>query len=382
MMSEPSSPGSDELTAYEGEQVRQIAAWKSEPPNPFGELFKRVTLPGAKLAEKVIPDRAVRSTLDAAYNASEALASQGDVKRRAGIQELVEMRRQPLEACDRLATRVGKTSQVIAAAEGAATGAGGALTTLADVPLLFILALRTILKVGHCYGYTLDRPRDRPYVLGVLLAATSGSLETRRQRLDQLHEIEDWLLEETQQDVAAQEIASLLFQLEVFGDVPGVGAASGAVLNLAFIRRVDVTARRVFQERWLKDNGRVDTIAPDQVSAYALAAGWSGAWSRAAYSGCYYLGFGATLPVWFFATAPPTLRERLDARSPRRRRRGRRPGSSAPLRGETPSHRACVGPARRGVRFPISSRGGLDDGIGTSLSLQPVSAIDSGRGGK
>ena len=48
MMSEPSSPGSDELTDYEGEQVRRIAAWKSEPPNPFAEMFKMITLPGAR----------------------------------------------------------------------------------------------------------------------------------------------------------------------------------------------------------------------------------------------------------------------------------------------------------------------------------------------
>ena len=39
------------LTEYEAEQVRQIAAWKSKPPNPLSELFKKITIPGAK------PDR-------------------------------------------------------------------------------------------------------------------------------------------------------------------------------------------------------------------------------------------------------------------------------------------------------------------------------------
>ncbi len=279
-MSAPTETAETRLTAYEGEQVGKIAAWKSEPPNPFGEAFKRVTHPGARLVEKVIPDRVVRAAIEKAYDASEMLAGWDDVLRRAGVRDLGEMRGKPLEACDRLADRVGRRSQAVSAAEGAATGAGGALTTLIDIPLLFVLALRTVLKIGHCYGYPLDRPEDRPYVLGVLLAATSGSLATRRERLGRLEEVEDWLLQETQQDVATQEIASLLFQFELFGELPGVGAVSGAVLNLAFIRRVDVTARRVFQERWLKDNAKVDAIAPSEALAHALAPGWSGTLAR------------------------------------------------------------------------------------------------------
>jgi hypothetical protein len=70
------------LLAYEAEQMRDIALWKSQPPNPLSE--------------------------------------------------------------------------------GVATGLGGMWTTDLDVPLVFVLALRTIIKVGHCYGYTLDQPQDRP----------------------------------------------------------------------------------------------------------------------------------------------------------------------------------------------------------------------------
>jgi hypothetical protein len=47
-------PAHAELTDYERDQVRQIAAWKSEPPNPLAGMFKRITLPGAKVVEQVI----------------------------------------------------------------------------------------------------------------------------------------------------------------------------------------------------------------------------------------------------------------------------------------------------------------------------------------
>jgi hypothetical protein len=136
----------------------------------------------------------------------------------------------------------------------------------------------------------------------VLITAISGSLETRRQRLDQIREIEDLLLEETQEEILAEEALTFLFQLEEFEEVPGVGAISGALLNLAFMHRLDVTARRIFQERWLRDNGKMGEIAPAEVPAFQLATGWTGAFGRAAYSMCYSVTFGVTFPIWMAAS--------------------------------------------------------------------------------
>jgi hypothetical protein len=292
---------SKRLTRYEAGQVEQIAAWKSLPPNPFSELLRKITLPTAWLVEQLIPDSLVRAAIEKAYNLARKLDSLEEGKREAGVADVTELRSRPLEVCDQLASRVIGRSQLISAVEGGLTGSGGMLTTLVDLPLLFVLSLMTIRKIGHCYGYTLDRGNDERFVLGVLLVATSGSLEVRRRRLDQLRQIEDMLLEEAQEEILAEEVASFLFQLEIFEEVPGVGALSGALLNWAFIRRVDVTARRVFQERWLRDNGKVKRIEPAETHPRALATGWIGSASRATYSGCYYIGFGTTLPFWFVA---------------------------------------------------------------------------------
>jgi hypothetical protein len=290
------------LTAYESEQVQQIAAWKSRPPNAFSEMWKRMILPGARLVEKLIPDRLVQAAIERSYDMAERLAGQEDIRRRAGVKDLHELRDKPLEECDRLARQVGLSAQTVAIAEGAATGAGGVLTTLVDVPLLFVLALRTILKIGHCYGYPLDHHKGQHFVLGVLLAALSGSLEIRRHRLDRLHELEELLVVEAQEELVTEELLSFLFQLEVFEEVPGVGALSGALLNLAFMHRVDVTAQRVFQEHWLRENGKVGAIAPAPSAERHRATGWAGALGRVAYSGCYGLGFGVALPVYAVAT--------------------------------------------------------------------------------
>jgi hypothetical protein len=300
-------PAKAQLTPYEAQQIQAIAAWKSKPPNGFAELYKRFSLAGAQIVKKVIPDRLVAVTIEKCYDVAERLARRDNSSREAGVKNLTELRKKPLEVCDHLAAQVSDGSQILATAEGAVTGVGGLFTTFIDVPALFIVALRTILKIGHCYGYPLDTPRDRNFVLGVLIAALSGTLETRRRRLETLHEIEDLLIEETQEEIVGEEILSVLFQLEVFADIPGIGAISGALLNLAFIRRVDRTAQHVFQERWLRDNGKVHRIEPAVVDARHVAAGWTGAFARAAHSGCYCLGFGATLPVYLAASLLPAL---------------------------------------------------------------------------
>jgi hypothetical protein len=292
--------GSNEavLTEYEREQVREIARWKAKPPNPFVEPFKRMTLAASNLVEKMIPDRVARRTIDKLYIAAKTVARPEDVRREAGVVDLAELRSKPLEECDRLALRIAAGSQVWATVEGAATGAGGIFTTMIDVPLLFVLSLRTILKIGQCYGYPLDKRSDQCFVMGVMVAALSNSLVTKQNRLKSLREVEKLLLEEVQEEILAEEALSFLFQLELFEGVPGVGMISGAVLNRRFMQRVDNTARRVFQERWLHDNGKLTVIEPAPAPALHLVPGWSGALTRAGYASCYALSFAATLPVW------------------------------------------------------------------------------------
>ncbi|HKI16707.1 MAG TPA: EcsC family protein, partial [Isosphaeraceae bacterium] len=250
------------LTPHEAEQVREIAAWKSQPPNPLDELSKTVTLPWARFLERIVPDWIVTTTINRSYDLARALASPDATKRKAGVEQLAELRQWPLEECDRLARRVAASARLISLFEGGVTGAGGVVTTVLDIPLLFVLSLRTIQKIGHCYGYALDSEGDRQYVLGVLITATSGSLDSKRERLDRLHGLKDWFFEMTQEEIVADELLSLLFQLEVFEEIPGIGIVSGAALNLFFSRKIDVTARRVFQERWLRDNGKVAGIEP------------------------------------------------------------------------------------------------------------------------
>ena len=285
------------LTSYEIEQIREIANWKSEPPNALSELWKRLTLPGASLIERVIPDRWVVVAIEKCCDLAENLSNPEEIKCRASVDDLIRQRLRPLEECDRLAEKVARRALALGTIEGALTGAGGFLTTIVDIPLLFVLSVRTILRIGYCYGYRLDGPGYRQYVLGVLITAVAGSAETRRHRLDRLHEVEDWIIRETQEEIIIEEFTAVMFQFELFGLVPGVGIISGGLLNLAFLSRVEETSRRAFQERWLRDNCKIDHIEPALQHPRLLVTGWAGAFGRVVDAGCFALGFGMTLPI-------------------------------------------------------------------------------------
>ena len=287
------------LTAYESDQITEIAAWKSEHPNPFGELFRRAAQPLADLVESVVPDRFALATIEAGYRGAMRSSRPADILNKAGVDRIAAIRDLPLETCDGLARGVGSAAQGLAAVEGAVTGAGGVFTTLLDVPIMYTLCVRTIIRTGYCYGYALDSPADRAWVLGAVAVALSSTNEKRVDRLIRLREMEDLLLEELQEQIVIEELASLLVQIEILADIPAFGAVSGALLNLSIARRIDETARRLFQERWLRDRGKVSEIAPAPlVGRMPAHHGWSGAWARAGYHAAYGIGFGLSFPVY------------------------------------------------------------------------------------
>ncbi len=292
----------DEVTSYESDQIRQIAAWKAEEPHrrsgPIGKAAEAV----AHFAERYIPSRVAQEAIDRVYQEAELSSHRGDIERHAGVTDLGELKHHPLEECDQLASGVVAWAQGLAIAGGAVTGAGGFLTSALDVPLLLTLSLRTIIRVGHCYGYSLDRPEDRRAVLGILMVAATDDPGRKMSLLTQLREVEDWMLEQAEEELIEDEALELLLQVEIFDDIPGLGAITAGIGNFAFIHHASNASRRVFQEWWLRDNGKVTRIAPVPLDPATVEPSWrSGLASRAVYVSFYYLGFGASLPVWLVA---------------------------------------------------------------------------------
>jgi hypothetical protein len=248
------------LTQYEADVVKEISAWKARKPGLYTRITVGLTTPFAWALKHVIPEITVRKAIEAAYATSDWLSNPNEFLQKGGVKTLDELQHKSLELSDRLADLIATGSQTIAAADGAVTGAGGFLLAAADVGTLAVVALRAIQRTGHCYGYPLDQPQDRSWVLGVLLVAGTKSTTERLELLGKLQNVEGWVLAETLEALAMERLAQQFVELASLGAIPGIGAVIGTGTNLIFIRQVLKAARCVFQERWLRGNNKIDWI--------------------------------------------------------------------------------------------------------------------------
>jgi hypothetical protein len=241
----------------------EIAAWKSERPSLVMAVFRGLSRPVSRLFARFIPDDTIRSLVTKAEAMTENFGGQEEIARKAGVRDLSDLKTWPLAECDRLAETVSAPAERKAMVEGALAGLGGLVTETLNVPILLTATLRSIYRIGHCYGYPLDSEADRLFALGILeLAAVDDPV--RRQEIDrQLRELStDTARAQAGKAIALKGVEEDLIEDLAFGVVPILGDISSILMDYDFVRRVDITARRVFQERWLCDRGKVTEIFP------------------------------------------------------------------------------------------------------------------------
>jgi hypothetical protein len=300
------------LNDYEADQVRAIALWKSERSSLLLESYRSLTRPISKLLSRVVPKDMAGKALKHVEATAEYHDPAADILEAAGASAVPDLLNRTLDECDRLADRVKARAEHLALLEGvvpAAVGVaipegGGAVAAAVDVPVLLEASLRTIRRIGHSYGFPLDSVSDRRFVLAILDIANgddpAGEAEIRG-RLWDLDRSPD--LHRNEADVARPVEESIIDDLPIEA-IPIVGDVANLVLDYAFVRRVDETARRVFQERWLRANGKVDSIEPSPISRRRSSVeGIVAVASEVAYAGAYGVSFGVTFPATLAARA-------------------------------------------------------------------------------
>jgi hypothetical protein len=194
-----------------------------------------------------------------------------------------------------LAQDVSVHAQRRAVVEASAAGVAGFVGAAVYVPVLLGAAVRAIRRIGHCYGYPLATERDRHYVMGVLELGTAEEPEVRQEIRARLY----FLMHDPK--TAPLELLGVRRALAedlVVEALPLVGEVAAVVLDYGFMRRVDIAARRVFQERWLRRRGKVLVIPPAETGlrSQRLTVAWEAS-REVVYVGSFGLGFVATLPV-------------------------------------------------------------------------------------
>lgn len=251
------------LSDYEAQIVRNIAAWKAEKISLYGRIANGATKPIANIFGRMIPNSVGVHGISAAYAATGWMTGADEILKRSGVASLDELHAKPLQFCDQMAGQIDRGSQAFAAVDGAITGAGGFLLAAADVVALTMIVLRAIRQTGHCYGFSLDRPQDRPYVLGILMVACTRSPAERLELYGKLADIEKWWMNQAVEATLIEGLSRQLLKLASLEAIPGIGAVLGSTANLAFCRHVTRAARCIFQERWLTERNKIPGRNPE-----------------------------------------------------------------------------------------------------------------------
>lgn len=256
------------LSDYEQRQVQAIAAWKAEKPGAAKRLVNAVAGPLGKLANRIIPDKPVQAAIEAVNKAAGQLAQddsilKDDILKAAGVHTLEELAEKPLDFADSLADRIIADAANIALGMGAATGAGGPVSTAVGIPALLFNALRVIHRIAQCYGYALKTEADREFMIGVLSLSTATTPEHRAKAMEQYRrQIETSFVNQAVEESANKALQRAILGAELGALIPGFSIAFNAYLSREFVSRAGLTAKRVFQERRLRDRGKVGWIKP------------------------------------------------------------------------------------------------------------------------
>lgn len=257
------------LTEYEAQQLHQIAAWKAERPGVAKRMVRAITRPISIAANKVLPKNAVEMAVTTLNKMAGQLAQDDNILKdqfvkSQGVSSLEDIAAKPLDFADRLADHVIHDASHIALGMGAVTGTGGPVAAAAGIPVLLAGALRVIYRVAQAYGYKIEQQKDKQLMLHVLALSASESPEERKLAMDNYQrQIEHSFLNQ-----AVEESANKVLQRAVLGSelgmlIPGFSIAFNAYLNREFVVRAGTAAKRVFQESWLRDRGKVIWIDPE-----------------------------------------------------------------------------------------------------------------------
>lgn len=238
---------------YEQKTRDELAAWEQRFFKPPGWLEKTSKSIGKRINDMLPPKvhNIITVTIKSIVNT--ALFGAEYTPRRP------VMRKHTLEQADQEAKRLFALYQKIAVAEGAGTGAGGFMLSVADFPALIAIKMKYLFELAHVYGYDTSFFTERVFVLKVFQMAFSGP----EQRGKLLEDIKNWDIANKLPVPDAEHAASMdweTFQKEyrdaidfrkMLQMVPGIGAVAGAWANYTILEELNEAAANAYRLRRL-----------------------------------------------------------------------------------------------------------------------------------
>jgi hypothetical protein len=294
------------LTWDEQQMVERIAAWKAEPPSYLSALLDKLTGPLVVLSKHALAPEAVAQAIRDAYASSEMFAHRETIARKAGVNDVREIRQKDLEFCRRLAADFALDASRHAMFWGAASAGGNALAALVSVEALVAYCLKTIHSIGYCFGFGTEEPHERDFVLGALLIASASTLKEKQDALATLEQIAERILEEAYAALLQETIGERILESAGLASLPLVAILTGAMESAAVVEHICAVANYCFAERWLRVRRDIGRIEPDPGGARSLPHRVRTRVAYGLYWGGYATSFILGMPLAFLFRWVPT----------------------------------------------------------------------------
>lgn len=263
--------------ATDQELLAALRAWRDRVPTPDIRGLPTVSVPALGRLRRLLPADSAHRLLALSYTAALRTARPTRLLAAAGVEQLAELRQRPLGEAQQRARRLARRDMVLAAGTGTAFGFAGAAGMAADLPTLVVLALRSLIRVGHSYGET-----PSPTLAAAIFAlASADTAEEKRlawtaavtapdgdaaiAAVDDAA-LRDGLERAAEREFAKQALSGSLQKLglamtrrlgwrKAAGALPLLGAAVGGAVNARFIAQVVEAAIQVCTARRLAADG-------------------------------------------------------------------------------------------------------------------------------
>lgn len=165
----------------------------------------------------------------------------------------------PLIDREKLIQEKTKFYKTVALIEGAATGAGGIILGLADLPLLLSIKIKFLYDVASIYGFDVNDYKERLYILHIFQLAFSSKENVNRvfAKMEKWHQYSNDLSEDINNfdwRSFQQEYRDYIDLEKLLQMLPGIGAVVGSYINPKFIDKLSKTAIQAYRMRIFDGN--------------------------------------------------------------------------------------------------------------------------------
>ena len=273
---------------FEARQLNRIARWRERRPGPVARLVELLVAPIVWGVRRILPPDAVEATLHGNLWLARRWAREGRTLKDLGVADFAELRSAELLQSDRTVRRVQRRAVWLAAAIGFFSGIFGFLALPVGMAGALNLALRTIHRVGLCYGYPAASEGERLFVYYVLSLAGNRSPHDKEVSLQALCELQAAIaaappkseltapddtdrgdpfhphLRQKAFTIAhhdfSQEIIRQLVVVRLLTSIPGIGGLVALIVDTRYMRSVGWAARHAYQLRRLAEQGRLEGV--------------------------------------------------------------------------------------------------------------------------